>query len=119
MAAILPSLIAVDVELLTAARTSEIVDGLSLYLVKMAVPPFVPALVTAKALFLPLGDLMNLPSTVLADSSLAGERKGRFSSHIPVDVVPSAERLHCVQRYAECLGNLAVTVACGAEFDDL
>ena len=119
MAAILPALITVNVELLTAMRASETIDSLTLYLVEMAVPPFVPALVTAESFFLPLGDLLNLTPAVLADGCLAGERDGRFSRRVPIDIVPSAERLHRVQRYAKCLGNLAVTVARGAEFDDL
>jgi len=119
VAAILSAVIAVDVELLTTVRASEIIDSLPLYLVEMTVPPFVSALVTAEAFFLPLGNLLNLTPAVLAGGCLACERYGRFGRRVPIDIVPSAKRLHRVQRYAKRLGNLAVTVARGAEFDDL
>ena len=119
MAAILSAVIAVDVELLTTVRASEIIDSLPLYLVEMAVPPLVPALVATEAFFLPLCDLLNLTPAVLAGGRLAGERDGRFGRRVPIDIISPAERLHRIQRYAKCLGNFAVTVARGAEFDDL
>jgi hypothetical protein len=65
MTAILPALIAVDMEFLTAVRTSKIIDRLTLYLVEMAVPPLITALVAAEAFFLPLDNLLNLASAVL------------------------------------------------------
>lgn len=119
MAAILSAPITVDVELLTTVRASEIIDRFSLYLVEMAVPPLVAALVTTEAFFLPFGYLLNLPPAVLAGCCFAGEHNGRFSGRVPVDFVPTAERFYCVHRYAKRLGNLAVSVACSAEFDDL
>ncbi len=119
MAAILPALIAVDVKLSATIRTFEIINRLALHLVEMAVPPLVSALVAAEAFFLTLCDLLYLTSAILATGSLAGERNGRFSRRVPVNIIPSAERLHRIQRYAKRLGNLAVTVTRGAEFDDL
>ena len=39
------TIVPVNVELLTAVRASEIVDRLTLHLVEMAVPPFVPHII--------------------------------------------------------------------------
>lgn len=111
MAAILPALVSVDVKLLTAAWASKIVDRFTLHLVEMAVPPFVPALVAAEAFFLPLGDLLNFPTAILAGCCFPGEDNGRHGCHVPVDIVPAAERLYCVYRNANRLGNLAIAVS--------
>ncbi|MGI6248361.1 MAG: hypothetical protein ACOYJX_02980 [Acutalibacteraceae bacterium] len=119
MATILPAPVPVNVELLTAVRASEIVDRLTLHLVEMAVPPLVTALVAAEAFFLLLGDLLNLPTAILTGCCFAGERYGRLDCSVPVDIVPAAERLYCVQRYAKRLGNLAVAISSRTEFDDL
>lgn len=119
VAAIFPAPIAVNVELLTAVDASEMVDRSSLYLVEMAVPPLVAALIATEAFLLPFGNLMNLLSAVLTDCCFAGEHNEIFGGYIPVDFVPAAERLYCVHRYAKRMGNLAVSVACGAEFDNL
>lgn len=91
MTAILPALIAVDMEFLTAVRTSKIIDRLTLYLVEMAVPPLITALVAAEAFFLPLDNLLNLASAVLAGGRLARERHGSLHSRIRVYFVPAAE----------------------------
>lgn len=96
MATILPAPVPVNVELLTAVRASEIVYRLTLHLVEMAVPPLVTALVAAEAFFLLLGNLLNLPTTVFAGGCLAGECYGRLDHHVPVDIVPAAERFYCV-----------------------
>jgi hypothetical protein len=119
MAAILPAPVPVDVKLLTAVWTSEIVDRFPLHLVKMAVPPLVTALVAAEAFFLPLDDLLNLSAAILADRCFPGEDNGRHGCRVPVDIVPSAERLYCVHRNANSLGNLAIAVSSRTEFDDL
>ena len=119
MTAILPAPVPVNVELLTAMRTSEIVDRLALHLVEMAVPPLVTALVAAEAFFLLLGDLLNLPTTVFAGCCLAGECYGRLDYRVPIDIVPAAERFYCVQRYTKRLGNLAIAVSSRTEFDNL
>ena len=117
--AIFPAPIAVNVELLAAVSASEMVDRFSLYLVEMAVPPLIAALVITEAFFLPFGNLLNLPSAVLAGCYFAGEENGRHGCRVPVDIVPSAERLYCVHRYSKRLSNLAVSVARSAKFDDL
>lgn len=91
MAAILPPPVSVNVELLTAARASEIIDRLPLHPVEMAVPPLVPALVAVEAFFLPLCDLLNLPSAILAGGRFTRERHGSLPSRIRVYVVPAAE----------------------------
>nr|UVY54930.1 MAG: hypothetical protein [Bacteriophage sp.]UVY60224.1 MAG: hypothetical protein [Bacteriophage sp.]UWF95168.1 MAG: hypothetical protein [Bacteriophage sp.]UWG16254.1 MAG: hypothetical protein [Bacteriophage sp.] len=119
MAAILPAPVPVNVELLTAVRASEIVDRLTLHLVEMAVPPLVTALVAAEAFFLLLGDLPNLPAAVLAGGCIAGECNGSLGCRVPVDIIPAAERLYCVHRDANRLGNLAIAVSSRTEFDDL
>lgn len=119
MAAILSAPVPIDAELLTAVRASEIIDCLTLYLVEMAVPPGVTALVAAEAFFLLLGNLLNLPTAVLAGRYFAGEYHGRLDCRVPIDIVPAAERLYCVHRYANRLGNLAIAVPRCTEFDDL
>jgi hypothetical protein len=85
----------------------------------MAVPPLVTTLVAAEAFFLPLGDLLNLPTAILAGCCFPGEDNGRHGCRVPVDIVPAAERLYCVHRNANRLGNLAIAVSSRTEFDDL
>lgn len=119
VAAILPAPVTVNVEPLTAVWASETIDRFSLYLVEMAVPPLIAALVTTEAFFLPFSNLLNLPSAVLAGCYFAGEHSGRFGNRVPADFVPATERLYCVHRYSKRLSNLAVSVARSAKFDDL
>ena len=77
---------------------------------EMAVPPLVSALVAAEAFFLPLGDLLNLPTAILAGRCFPGKNNGRLACRVPVDIIPAAERLYCVHRDANRLGNLAIPV---------
>lgn len=76
-------------------------------------------MVAAEAFFLPLGDLLNFPTAILAGCCFPGEDNGRHGCHVPVDIVPAAERLYCVYRNANRLGNLAIAVSSRTEFYDL
>ena len=106
MAAILPAPVAINSKHLATVQASEIIDRFALYPVKVRIPPDISALITAEAPFLLLGNLMNLSAAVLAPSCLAAAWCKRFDHRIPVDVMSATERLYCVQRYAERLGNL-------------
>ena len=117
--AVFPSLIPVNVELLTTVQAFEMIDRFSLHLVEMAVPPGVAAFVTAKAFFLLLFNLTDRPPAVLTIGRLACICQGRFNRGIAADIVPAAEGLYCVQRYAKCSGNFAVAVPGRTEFYDL
>lgn len=119
VAAILSAPVAVNVKFLTAMRASEIVDRLALHPIEMAVPPLVPAFVTAEAFFLPFCNLLNLPSAVPAGGCFARERHGSFGSQVSAHVISAAERLHCVQRYAKRPVNAAVAIPGGAQLYDL
>lgn len=61
----LPMAVAIDGEFLPASRTGIGVDCLSLYQVKVAVPPLVPAGVTAEPFPLPPRVLCDGPATLL------------------------------------------------------
>jgi hypothetical protein len=119
VAAILPAPVAINSKHLATVQASEIIDRFALYPVKVRIPPDISALITAEAPFLLLGNLMNLSAAVLAPSCLAAAWCKRFDHRIPVDVMSATERLYCVQRYAERLGNLTVAVSGCTEFYDL
>ena len=61
----LPMTVAIDSEFFSAGWTSKDVDGFPLHQVKMAVPPLIPAGVTAEPFPLPSGILCNGPATLL------------------------------------------------------
>ena len=65
MTAIFSAFIPVDLKLLAAVRTFEIIDGFALYQIKVAVPPVVSTLVAAEAFFLLLCYLPYFLSAVL------------------------------------------------------
>lgn len=119
VAAVFSSFIPVNAELLTAVRAFEIINRLSLHLVKMAVPPGVAAFVTAKAFFLLLFYLPDRPPAVLTIGRFACECRRWLGKAVSADIVPAAEGLYCVQRYAKCSGNFAVAVPGRTEFYDL
>ena len=106
-------------KLLATVWAFEIVDCFSLYPVKMTVPPGVAAFIAAETFFLLFCYLLNLPSTVLTTGGFAGECYGRLGCRVPIDIVPSAERLHRVQRYAKRPGNLTIAVSGHSEFNNL
>ena len=67
MGAELPMAVAVDHEFLPASRTGIGVDCLSLYQVKVGIPPLVPAGIRAEAFPLPSGILFNRLATLFTD----------------------------------------------------
>lgn len=91
VAAIFSSLISVGVKFLTAIRTSEIIDSLTLHLIEMAVPPSVATLVTAESFFLSFCDLLNLTSAVFTTCCPVGKYYSGFSQYTPVDSITTAE----------------------------
>jgi hypothetical protein len=97
MAAILSSLIAVDMKFLATVWAFEIIDSLPLHLVKMAVPPSVAALIATEAFSLLFCYLMNFPSAILTVGCFAGECCGRLIHYVPIDIVPATERLYRIQ----------------------
>lgn len=119
VAAVFPSLIPVNVELLTTVQAFEMIDRFSLHLVKMAVPPIVATFVTAKAFFLLLCYLPDRPPAVLTIGCLACICQGRFNRGIAADIVPATEGFYSIQRYAKRFCNSPVSVSGRAEFYDL
>jgi hypothetical protein len=111
MAAILSSLIAVDMKFLATVWAFEIIDSLPLHLVKMAVPPSVAAFITAEAFSLLFCYLINFPSAIFAGGCFASECHGRLIFYVTVDIVPATERLYRIQRDAKCLCNCAISVS--------
>jgi hypothetical protein len=111
MAAILSSLIAVDMKFLATVWAFEIIDSLPLHLVKMAVPPSVAAFITTEAFSLLFCYLMNFPSAILAGGCFASKCCGWLILYVPVDIVPTAERLYRIQRDSKCLCNCAISVS--------
>lgn len=119
MAAIFSAPVTVDVKLLATVWAFEIVDCFSLYPVKMTVPPLVTAFIAAETFFLLFRYLLDSYPTVLTTGCLTSECYGRLGCRVPIDIVPSAERLHRVQRYAKHLGNLTIAVSGHSEFYNL
>jgi hypothetical protein len=64
---------------------------LSFHLIKMAVPPLVPALIATEAPFSPLRYLLNLPPAVIAESRFNRSHFKEFAGCIRIDVFPSTE----------------------------
>lgn len=81
--------VAIDGEFFSAGWTSKDVDGLPLHQIKVAVPPLIPASVTAEPFPLPSGILCNGPAALLTKGIC--RRCGQ--------AVPSAEGLHRVDGY--------------------
>ena len=119
VAAVFSSLIPVNVEFLTTVQAFELIDRFSLHLFKMAVPPGIAAFVTAKAFFLLLGYLPDRPPAVLTAGRFACKWQGRSNRGIAADIIPAAEGLYSVQRYAKRLGDFPVSISVRAEFYDL
>ena len=86
MGAELPMAVAIDGEFFSAGWTSKSIDSLSLYQIKVAVPPLVPAGVTAEPFPLPPRVLCDGPATLLTKGIC--RRCGQ--------AVPPAKRFHCV-----------------------
>jgi len=84
MGAELPTAVAIDGEFFSAGWTSKDVDGLPLHQIKVAVPPLIPASVTAEPFPLPSGILCNGPAALLTDCPRC----------TGIQAVPPAERLH-------------------------
>jgi hypothetical protein len=101
--------VAIDGEFFSAGWTSKDVDGLPLHQIKVAVPPLIPASVTAEPFPLPSGILCNGPAALLA--------------YCPVcsgcQTVPPAERLHCVDGNLELRRYPAIPCPIPAQGDNL
>ncbi len=119
MTAIFSAPVTVDVKLLATVWASKIVDCFSLYPVKMTVPPGVAAFIAAETFFLLFCYLLDSSPTVLTTGGFTGEYCGRLGRRVPTDIIPSAERLHRVQRYAKRPGNLTIAVSGHSEFNNL
>ena len=85
----------------------------------MTVPPGVAAFIAAETFFLLFCYLLDSSPTVLTTGCLTSECYGRLGCRVTIDIVPSAERLHRVQRYAKRPGNLTIAVSGHSEFYNL
>lgn len=83
--------VAIDGEFFSAGWAGKSIDSLSLYQVKVAVPPLVSAGVTAEPFPLPSRVLCDGPATLLTDCPRCTGSQ----------TVPPAERLHRVDRNLE------------------
>ena len=91
VAAILSVAVAIYFKLLTAVRTFIYIDGFSLYLIKMCIPPFIPTGITAKSLFLSTFHLHHFFSAALADRTVCNRHIGFLNAS---EVIPPAERFN-------------------------
>lgn len=96
MTAVFPTLVPIYLELPAAVGTPKGVDGFALYLIKMAVPPGIPAFVTAEAFFLALCNLLDFPPAILAIGSLSKNISSSIFLCFSAYVIPAAKRLHSV-----------------------
>ena len=119
MAAVFSSLVPIDLEIPAAVRTLKGVDGFALYLVKVAVPPGIPAFVTAEAFFLTLCYLLDFPPAILAMGSLSKNISSSIFLCFCAYIVSAAKGLHRVRRYPNHPGNLSITISGSAQFYNL
>lgn len=98
MGAELPMAVAVDSEFFSACWTSKDVDGLPFHQVKVAVPPLIPASVTAEPFPLPSRVLCDGPAALLTDCHRCTGSQA----------VPPAERLHRIDGNLEPRRNPAI-----------
>ena len=88
VAAILSVAVAIYLKLLTAVRAFIFIDGFSLHPVKMCIPPFIPASITAESFFLPAFHLHHCFSATFADRAVCNRHIGFFNAR---EVIPPAE----------------------------
>ena len=111
MAAVLPVPVAVQRECLSAALTSVLIAGFPLDQFQVAVPPFVPALVTAETFLFPLRYLPDFLAAVRAERYVISidNRSFHLLRH-SAESVSLAVRLDRVQVQSQLAGHLSVAV---------